>query len=306
MKESSMPQATGNLALISDELTSIVESASASVVAVHGGARWSSSGIHWRPGVIVTAEEALERDQEIAITTAQGHRIPAALVGRDPTTDVAVLRVPAEGLALASPAGAAALRAGNLILAVGRHEEGALAGWGVVEFAGGAWQSRRGGTIDSLIRLNMRLAANLEGGALVDVGGRILGMVVSGPRGRVLAIPSSTIERAVDQLLSKGHVSRAYLGAGLQPVALPASARDASGERRGVLIVSVDPNGPAGRAGVLVGDVILTWNDTPVSRVRQVMQLLGPDSIAKKAKLELLRGGAPTSLEVTLGERPLT
>jgi S1-C subfamily serine protease len=303
-----MVSASPILAALSGELTSIVEAASACVVAVHGGGRWSTSGIHWRPGVIVTAEEVLERDQEITVTTAKGQKIAAALAGRDPTTDVAVLKISTDDLALPSPASRADLRAGHLILAVGRNEEGPLAGWGLVEFAGGAWHSRRGGTIDSLIRLNMRLGANLEGGALVDVEGHLRGMVVSGPRGRVLAIPAATIDRTVDQLLSKGHVSRGYLGAGLQPVALGGGGQGApaGGEGKGVLVVSVDQSGPAGSAGLLVGDVILSWNATPVSRVRQVMQLLGPDSIATRAKLELLRGGRPMTLEVTLGERPLT
>ena len=302
-----MSESSSNLAQISHQLTSLAEAAAASVVAVHGGGRWSLSGIHWRPGIIVTAEEALERDQEIAVTTSAGGRISATLAGRDPTTDVAILKIASEGLAVASNRSAAAPRTGNLILAVGRHEEGAIAGWGLVEFAGGAWHSRRGGTIDSLIRLNMRLAPNLEGGALVDVHGEVLGMVVSGPRGRVLAIPAATIDRATDQLLSKGHVSRGYLGAGLQPVELPAggAGREGAGERRGVLVASVDPSGPSARAGLMVGDVILSWNETPVSGMRQVMQLLGPDSIAAKVRLALLRGGAPTSLEVTLGERPL-
>src|SRR5262249_38351869 len=157
---------------------------------------------------------------------------------------------------------------------------------------------RRGGTIDSLIRLNMRLSPSLEGGTLIDIHGGVLGMVVSGPRGRVLAIPAATIERATDQLLSKGHVSRGYPGAGLQPVELRAGgAGPAAGERRGVLVVSVDPSGPSARAGLMVGDVILSWNETPVSGMRQVMQLLGPDSIAARVRLALLRGGVPTSLE---------
>jgi len=301
-----MPEASSTIAQISDQLTSLADAAAASVVAVHGGGRWSISGIHWRPGIIVTAEEALERDQELAVTTSAGGRIPATLAGRDPTTDVAILKIASEGLAVAANRSTTAPRAGNLILAVGRHEEGTLAGWGLVEFAGGAWHSRRGGTIDNLIRLNMRLSPSLEGGTLIDAHGEVLGMVVSGPRGRVLAIPAATIERATDQLLSKGHVSRGYLGAGLQPVELPAGgAGQAAGERRGVLVVSVDPSGPSARAGLMVGDVILSWNDTLVSGMRQVMQLLGPDSIAAKVRLALLRGGVPTSLEVTLGERPL-
>jgi S1-C subfamily serine protease len=121
----------------------------------------------------------------------------------------------------------------------------------------------------------------------------------------VLAIPTSTIDRVVDQLLAKGHVFRGYLGAGLQPVrpARPAGGAPASGSGRGILVVSLDPEGPAARAGVLVGDIVTAWNAKPVDRVREVMRLLGPDSVGHAVDLALLRGGAPTELKVVVGER---
>src|SRR5262249_25415030 len=149
-------------------------------------------------------------------------QVEASLAGRDPTTDVAVLRFPADGLPVAAIAEATP-RAGQLALAVGAHEGAALAALGIVAFAGGAWRSARGGTIDSLIRLDLSLSPVAEGGALVDTQGRIIGMTVLGPRRRALAIPASPINRAVDQLLAKGHIVRGYLGAGLQ--ALPRESR---------------------------------------------------------------------------------
>jgi S1-C subfamily serine protease len=132
-------------------------------------------------------------------------------------------------------------------------------------------------------------------------------MAVLGPRRRVLAIPTSTIDRVVDQLLAKGHVFRGYLGAGLQPVRLgrPSNDRQPSGSGRGVLIVSIDPDGPAARAGLLVGDIITTWNAKPVDRVREVMRFLGPDSAGNTVDLGLIRGGAPTAVKVVIGERPV-
>src|SRR6266436_2101139 len=196
----------------------------------------------------------------------------------------------------------------GVALAIGNHEGTPIASLGIVTIAGPAWHSLRGGTIDSLIRLDLALSPAAEGGAVVDVQGRVVGMAVLGPRRRALAIPTSTIDRVVDQLLAKGHVFRGYLGAGLQPVRLGRPSNDAqpSGTgRRGILLASIDPDGPAARAGLLVGDIVTTWNSKPVDRVREVMRLLGSDSIGNTVDLGLLRGGAPTTLKVVIGERPV-
>jgi PDZ domain len=141
-----------------------------------------------------------------------------------------------------------------------------------------------------------------------NVQGRVVGMAVLGPRRRALGIPTSTIDRAVDQLLAKGHVFRGYLGAGLQPVKLgrPSNGAQPSGSGRGILVVSIDPDGPSARAGMLVGDIVTAWNGRPVDRVREVMGLLGPESVGSTVDLGLIRGGAPTSLKIVIGERPVT
>ena len=288
------------LAVLFDRIAALVDGAAPSIVAVQAGRRWPISGIHWRPGIIVTAEEALEGDDDLSVLLPDGRRLAAALAGRDPSTDVAVLRFQPDGLRVAQIGDAAKLRPGHLALVVGRHDSGVMASHGIVGLAGSAWQSRRGGTIDQLLRLDLRLSPGAQGGALVDVAGTVLGMAVLGPRRRALAIPASTIDRAVDQLLLKGHVSRGYLGAGLQPVRL-----GGDDSARGVLVVSIDAAGPAAAAGLLVGDVITHWNGAPVSRVRAVMRLLGTESAGTKADLALLRAGSPASLSVTLGERPL-
>jgi S1-C subfamily serine protease len=282
------------LSQFSDRLADLAEGAGAGVVAVAGGGRWLVSGIHWRPGVIVTAEEALERDDGIEVMTADGKVHEATLAGRDPSTDIAVLRFQADGAGVATLGDAASLRAGNLVLAIGRHQRGTIAASGMIAVAGGVWHSRRGGAIDHLIRLDLRLAPSAEGGALVSTKGEVLGMAVTGPRRRALAIPRSTIDRVVDQLLAKGRIARGYLGAGLRPVAQPA----------GVLAISLDPEGPAVKAGLLVGDIITAWNGKPVTRVRQLMHLLTPESVGTPVELDLVRGGAPAKLSLTIGERP--
>ena len=289
------------LALLSERIAVLVEGAAQSVVAVQGGRR-STSGIHWRAGVIVTAEEALERDDDIAVSLPDGRQVPATLAGRDPTTDVAVLRFQPDGLPVAALGDAAPLRPGHWVVAVGRHRAGAIASQGIVSLAGPAWQSMQGGTIDRLIRLDLSLGLVGEGGAVIDAGGRTLGMAVLGPRRRVLAIPSSTIDRAVERLLAKGHVTRAYLGASLEAVRLGG----APSEKRGVLVVGLDPEGPAARAGLLVGDIVTEWNSTTVSRVRDIWRALGSDNIGAAVALTLVRGGKPETAQVTLGERPVS
>ena len=302
-----MAESINPLVAFSDHAAQLVERTGSSIVAVHGGGRGSSSGIHWRSGVIVTAEEVLERDEDVKITLPSGRLVEASLAGRDPSTDVAVLRFQPDGLPAASTADAAPLRPGHVVLAVGNHEGALIASLGVVATVGGPWHSLRGGTIDNLIRVDLVLSRAAEGGALIDAQGSVVGMAVLGPRRRVLAIPTSTIDRVVDQLLAKGHVFRGYLGAGLQPLrrGRPSHDPQSAGSVRGVLVVSIDPDGPAARAGLLVGDIVMTWNAKPIDRVRDVMHLLGVDSVGATVDLQLIRGGAPTTLKVALGERPV-
>jgi S1-C subfamily serine protease len=301
-----MVETVGSLVALSDATAQLVERAAGSIVSVRGGGRWHTSGIHWRSGIIVTAEEVLERDENIELTLPGGRSVEASLVGRDPTTDVAVLRFRPDGLPTAATA-KAPLRAGEAIFAVGNHDGTALAAFGIVALVSGAWRSSRGGTIDEFLRLDLTLSPAAEGGALIDAQGRVLGMTVLGPRRRPLAIPTSTIERAVDQLLARGQVFRAYLGAGLRPLRRERGqdSSPAADGGRGVLVVDLDPEGPAKRAGLLVGDVITTWGGKSINHVRDVMHLLGPESVGTTVDLGLVRGGATATLQVILGERPI-
>ena len=179
-----MAEFTNPLVAFSDHVAQLVEHTASSIVAVHGGSRVSSSGIHWRSGVIVTAEEVLERDEDIKITLPGGRLAEASLAGRDPSTDVAALRFQPDGLIEAATADAPPLRPGHVVLAIGNHDGSPVASLGIVAFVGGPWHSRRGGTIDNLIRVDMVLSPAAEGGALVDVQGRVVGMAVLGPRRR--------------------------------------------------------------------------------------------------------------------------
>jgi S1-C subfamily serine protease len=294
------------LSALSTHLANAVEAAAGCVVAVLGRGRAASSGFVWRPGVVVTASDALEQDQNILVVLGDGTRLAATLAGRDATTDIAVLKIDQTAPPTVPAPGSRALRAGELVLSVGRRSEGPIARLGLVAVAGGPWQSLRGGRIDRTIRLDRRIHAAEEGGVLIDADGGWIGMTVSGPRGAALAIPAETIARVAAQLLAHGRIARGYLGLGLQPVRLDeALVRALSlSERRGVIVVNADPDGPGPRAGVLIGDIIVSWNGDRVHTVREVFRRLGPDAVGSEVILGVIRGGEPRTLAVKITERP--
>jgi S1-C subfamily serine protease len=294
------------LSALSTHLANAVEAAAGSVVAVLGRGRRSASGFVWRTGVVVTASDALEQDQDIVVALGDGSRLAATLAGRDPSTDIAVLRIDAAATPAVAAPGSRPLRAGELVLSIGRRSEGPIARLGLVAVAGGPWQSLRGGRIDRTIRLDRRIHPGEEGGALIDADGGWIGMTVSGPRGAALAIPAETIARVAAQLLAHGRIARGYLGLGLQPVRLDEALVRALAlsERRGVIVVNADSDGPGRRAGVLIGDIIVSWNGDRVHTVREVFRRLGPDAVGGELILGIIRGGEPRTITVKVAERP--
>ena len=294
------------LAEFSSELADLVSRCSHAIVAIRLGTSRSISGIVWRPGYVVTAAEALvEEPAAVRVVSAAASEHNARLLGRDPGTDVALLTV--EGLTSESlPEGdPASLRAGQLAVALGRSpEHGPIVTFGSVAVAGAAWHSQHGGRIDRFVRLDAALTRAAEGGAVVDLDGRLIGMAVLGPRRALLTIPVSTIARSAEQLLAKGHVSRGYLGIAMQPVQLPAALQKLANTSVGLLVSSVDGQSSAAAGGVLLGDVIVAWNGEPVRDYRQVQRLLGPESVGATMTVAALRAGALVDLRLTVGERP--
>lgn len=285
------------LRTLSDGLAGLAAAAAPHVVQVHGGGRETSSGIVWRADLVVTGEEALAGDEGIAVTSSEGTRQAATLVGRDPSTAVALLRV--EGLAAPALAAAAAPPTpGALVLAVGRSGASPLVTLGIAAEVGPAWRSSEGGLIDALLRLDMRLPPRSEGGLVVDADGDPVGMAVFGPRRRTLVIPAATLDRAASSLLQHGSIGRGYLGLGLQPVALPGSSD------RGVICLSVESGGPAARAGLMQGDVIVALDGAPLRGLRDLVSALGPDLIGKPVTLTVQRAGEARDVSVEVGERP--
>jgi S1-C subfamily serine protease len=287
----------------SEHVAAIVASASGSVVAVHGRGRRPSSGLIWEPGLAISAEETIEDDRALALTLPDGSRVEAALAGRDPTTDIAVLRYASDAASAGFAAAERAkdLRPGQIALAVGRQGVDVVAVFGIVALAGAAWRSSQGGLIDARLRIDARLALTAEGGAVVAADGSLIGMAAFAPRRRVLAIPASTIARVVETIKDKGQVARGYLGVGLQRVRLPAP--DGAEPRRGAMVMTIDPAGPAHAAGILQGDIIVALGGAAVTGLRSLYQQLGPDSVGRTVPLELVRAGARHGVDVTIAPR---
>lgn len=283
------------LAAFSDRLAALTAAAAARVVAVHGRDGRARSGLLWAEGLVVTAEEALERDDELSLTLPDGRMVPATLAGRDPGTDVALLQAATGAVAPLPLAPPVALATGHVVLAVGRGEDGPGAAFGIAALVGGPWRSMRGGRLDRRIQLGLRLDPCAEGGAVLDHAGRLVGMAVPGPRRQVLAIPAETIAWSVEQLRARGRVARGYLGLAMQPVQL--------GEGRGLIVVGIDPRSPAGQAGVLLGDVLAAWNGAPLGSVRDMLARLDPESVGTLVTLDLVRAGLPQRVQVRIGER---
>ena len=305
-----MSSSTSTLATLSNELAAAVERGGRAVVAINGRPRTPSSGIHWREGVIVTADHTLKRNGEITITTADGRTLPATLAGRDPDTDVAVLRADAPGLATAEIGDDAALAAGRLVLALGRSEtgqNGPSASLGVVGAVGASWRTWRGGRIDRFVRLDVSIFLGFSGGPLVDVDGRVVGLNTTGLwRNTGIAIPASTVDRVAGELIAKGRIARGYLGLGMQPVPLPDTLRQSLGltAASGLMVFTIEPQGPADKAGALIGDVLvkLGGHDTP--DIGDVQLALAPEGVGQAVQASVIRAGALMTLAITVGERP--
>jgi S1-C subfamily serine protease len=277
---------------LSNDAASLAEQVAPRIVAVRGANGRSSSGFVWRTGLVVTAEEALEGEDDAEVLLADGKVVKATLAGRDPSTDVALLKLDTAEFGEWSAAGTP--RPASFALIAGRAEGSLIASLTSVNEAGPAWRSLRGGQIDARITLALRLGSRTEGGAVVAPDGTLIGMAVTSPQRRALVIPASTIGRAVVTLNEKGYVPRGWLGVMLHPV----------GTGAGAIVLGLEDESPGGKAGLLVGDVITTWDGDVVSSVGNIAQRLVGSAVGSKVNLGVSRGGNAHNVEVTLGERP--
>jgi serine protease DegQ len=293
----------------SSELASAAEQAGQSVVAVHARHRMSSSGIQWRKGVVVTADHAILREENIRVLFQPDKSVTATVAGRDFSTDLAVLKLEDQsGLTVPEFADTSALKLANLALALGRSRRGYLvASMGIIGGLSGEWRTGRGGKLDLHVRLDLDLYPGFSGGPLVTAKGKVAGLNTHGlSRGRAVTIPVATVNRVVDELLAKGRIARPYLGLAMQPVAIPEALRSklkAAGNS-GLLVMHVEPGGPADKAGLLLGDVLTALQEKPIEELETIQELLYSAKVGEKVAATAVRGGALVQLSFTLGERP--
>jgi S1-C subfamily serine protease len=293
---------------LSNHLASIVEQSGPTVVGIDSHPRAAASGVHWRPGVIVTAEHALRRDEEVRIITASGEQLKAELAGRDPGTDLAVVKVPGFDAPVATQAGGGDSKTGSLALALGRSRSGGLtASLGIVSNVGGSWQTWRGGRLERYIRLDLSVYPGASGGAVIDAAGQVIGIATAAlSRTAPLAIPVETVNRVTDNLLAHGTVPRGFIGVGLQPVALPdhLKAKLNLTQSTALIVVSVHAGGPAEKGGVMIGDLLVELAGKPVGDTDDIQEALDSGSVVKAIPVRVVRGGALADLEVIVGQRP--
>lgn len=297
---------SSTLLALSNNLADAVEQASHVVVAVNARQRMSSSGVYWQQGVVVTADHTVKRDEEITVTLSDNRNVSATLVGRDSSTDLAVLKL-SEALPTAEICDASSLKVGHIVLALGHSGDGISASYGVISALGGAWRTWSGGQLDQFVRPDLRLYPGFSGGPLVDTSGRVIGINTTGLARRMdVVIPSATINRVVDQLLATGRIARGYLGVGMQPVRLPDSLKNKLNlpALGGVIVVNVESDGPAEKAGVLIGDVLIALDGTSVSDTGDVLAMLVSERVGKTINAQIIRGGTSIEVAIAVGERP--
>jgi serine protease Do len=290
---------------LSHELAATVERAVASIVAVQGRRGIGSSGVAWRDNLILTSSEGVRTEEGIKILLPGGRAATARLRGRDSGTDLALLEVDASGLLAIEFADDAALKVGQLALAVGRTANtGPIASFGIVSGVSGEWKTWRGGRLDPFVRLDISAYPTLSGGAALDAGGKLIGMISTGlSRSSVFAVTRGTIERIAGKLSQKGYVSRGFLGVALQPVMLPPQLRDHLGQDSAIMLLGVEPEGPGAAGGLVMGDVLVAGDGAPLAQPEALADVLERTAPGQNIQFKVLRAGILQDVEVRVGER---
>jgi S1-C subfamily serine protease len=293
---------------LSNALAQVTDRAAASVVAIHTEARGSSSGVVWRPGIIVTSEHALRRDEDIKVTLPDGRVVSAILAGRDPSTDVAVLKCAEAVGAVPTFADATNVKPGSLALVVGRtRASGPVAALGVVSLVTQNRLTWTGAALTPYIRLDVGLQPTAVGGVVVNADHGIVGIATPRfARFGAIAVPASAINRIADTLLNKGRIPHGYLGVGLQVLPLPDTLRKTlqRNEKTAAIVLEVHPGGPADKAGIVIGDILVSLGGYPVTRLEDVQSVLAGDTIGKSLPLKFVRGGSLQEGNIMIVERP--
>jgi S1-C subfamily serine protease len=289
---------------LSNALAGAAESAGESVVRVEGRARGASTGVVWSAdGVVLTAHHTLDWEEDVRVGLADGRSLAAAVVGRDPGTDLALLRVDAAGLRPAAWRDEAP-RVGQVLLHLSRPGRTVRARLGIASAVAGPWRTRSGGRLDRYVEADVAPERGFSGGLFVDASGQGLGLAAAGlVRGTALAVPPATLERVVEQVLAHGGVRRGFLGIGSYPVALPHALAESEGQRSGLMLVSVQDGAPAAAAGLLIGDVILKVEGQAIAHPEDLLPFVDEDRVGAQLSVKVLRAGACRDLRVKVGQR---
>lgn len=289
---------------ISDAMAAVVESAGQSVVQVNGRRRVPASGIVWSAdGVIVTASHVVRTD-DIRVALPDGDQLNAALLGRDPATDLAALRIDCNGLTTPSWSTEEDLRVGAMAFALGRPGSTVQASLGILSALGEDWRLHGGARISHYVRADLVMYPGFSGGPIIDADGRIVGLATSAlSRDGGIALTRTTVEPTVEAILKHGSVRRGYLGVGVQTVQLPLSLRSELGQETGVLFNSITSDSPAERGGLVVGDILVNFNDRPIFSPDELAVVLRSDLTGEEANLRIVRGGELqlVTVEVAMG-----
>jgi S1-C subfamily serine protease len=289
---------------LSRALVETVGRAAAAVVRVDGRRRGSSSGVVWSPdGSIVTAHHGVEGEEEVEVGLPSGETVAAEVVGRDPSTDLALLRARAGGLVPVEWSDDP-LAVGQLLLGVTRPGRGPRAALGMVSRLGDAWRTGGGGRIDRYVEIDLAPHPGFSGGLVLDLSGRAVGLAMAGlARGTPLALPAATVRRVIEALLAHGAIRRGYLGVATLGVRLPPGLAEATGSAAALLVSAVEEESPAARAGLSLGDLLVTLDDVPLHDVGDLLPLLDEERIGHVARARIARGGALQEVAVTIGAR---
>ena len=289
----------------SDGLTAAVEKAAASTILVDARKRYPASGIAYADDLVLTADHVVTREDDIKVGLPDGRSLNASVAGRDPGTDLTLLRLAEKVLTPAKTSDS--IKIGQLVLALGRpNNAGMQASWGIVTAISGPTRTFRGGSLDEYVQTETTPYPGFSGGPLINTEGEVLGLNTSGlTRGSSLTIPVKVAWRIADALSRYGSVKRGYLGVRTQPVDVPEAARQALGREQshGLLVLWLEEGGPADKAGLLVGDILVAVSGQPVGDPDDLFAALNGDTVGKKIALEALRGGRPETVTVTVGER---
>lgn len=285
---------------LSEAIATLVDRTSRSLVAIDARRRFPASGIVWSSdGLIVTNHHVVHRDTDIRVHLPDGAIVPAELIGRDQIADVAVLRASATGLEAAHWSSHESLRIGHIVVGVGNPGTGPRASIGLISAIAGRWRTRGGGELDAYIETDLPIVAGFSGSPLLGADAEVIGINTSALlRGASIAIPHVNVERSVATLLEHGRIPQGYLGVSSYPVELPDAAGGDAPSGRGLLVVSVEADSPAERAGILVGDIIVTVNGQHTRGADTLRTSLGAETIGRDIEVVITRGGEPRTLSV--------